>query len=197
MDESKTVLNGVFQKIQQNQDSLKSTFYTTLRDNHQLGIISASQSNGQMSINEIERLKSGLEPWRFCRPLKPMLALDYAIQSEYKDKLAEYESKNGPASEILGVKIFLPYTAKTDLIYFNTCIKLSNLNLIVSRIIELHNDMGIETRLPIFDWVTETPWRLRWWYLIFLFFVGLRLGKVTAEVTNSRVRGKNRASASV
>jgi hypothetical protein len=38
------------------------------------------------------------------------------------------------------------------------------------------------------DWVTEEPWRLRWWYFALAFFVGLRLAKVTAEIKQVRMQ---------
>jgi hypothetical protein len=43
-------------------------------------------------------------------------------------------------------------------------------------------------------WTLEEPWRLRWWYLTYAFFVGLRLAKVTAEITQARTANRNRRS---
>jgi hypothetical protein len=179
---AKTVLNELSQKI--GNDSLKSNFYETLRRNPQPTLNNASVSNAQLSINDLERTKINLEPWSFCI-FSNTSAIDYAIASEKKSQGLDSSktSLSDPANVV-----------SKDFTYLGVCLSVSELYNTLLRILELRKDIGIETKLPIFDWVTETPWRLRWWYLIFLFFVGLRLGKVTAEVIHARVRHKTRAS---
>jgi hypothetical protein len=56
----------------------------------------------------------------------------------------------------------------------------------LARIVELKR-VGEGSTLA---WVLEEPWRIRWWYFVLAFFVGLRLAKVTAEITQVRMQKK-------
>jgi hypothetical protein len=150
-------------------------------------------SQRKLTADDLTKLKDSLEPWRHCL-FFDTLALNLAIINEVSTGgISTEEVPGGIATEAPSFEIAVNpnIPISLSLAYVDSCLSTNKLLDTLSNILTLQNDIGFENSLAIFYWATETPWHLRWWYLALLFFAGLRLGKVTAEIKKGRTRSQS------
>ena len=151
----------------------------------------------QQDIDDLDQLKGSLEFWRQCFSANDSMGVyritfnpDVTFAINRAIEIEASLSKEVP-EVVAADNLRSPRTARdVSVTYLQLCYGAERLYDTLSNILRLNRYMRLEGGLSLFNWVTQTPWRLRWWYFAFLFFVGLRLGKVTAEIKQVRARSK-------
>jgi hypothetical protein len=138
----------------------------------------------KLGRQDVLKLRENLEIWVPC-DFQMLTALDFERDTPEHSfsSFQEFALKEFPTLQNILSSLFGP-TGK----YIKICNSGDRLHRSLSDLSNLMTNMEQENKVTVVNWVTTTPWHLRWWYLALLFLVGLRLGKVTAEIKQVHAR---------
>jgi hypothetical protein len=158
-------------------------------------------STKSVNVNQqtIKELIDDLQIWTPCY-FDMFTAIDFEREISPESFLSLFKEfeKGIPSFEDIIARRFGPFDK-----YRKICQPGERLYRSLSDLSRLQTNIEQEKRLslfgridfPLYDWVIQTPWHLRTWYLALLFLVGLRLGKVTAEIKQVQARQAAHVSA--